>query len=176
MLVNYLILWLANLEFVFTFRKKIGRRAIGNETFYWDCLTGTPLKSYVYHLLYTFTHMHTALVWLNGKAVHGSLILLIFREFSKIFLASAQFRFWLRRHQVSDACKYTNQNIKMSCQSNKLHSHCLATSLHSSSFDCNYILNWKANQVNTSLPSLLKHGWKRHQTHSGPISTPSDFF
>ena len=110
------------------------------------------------------------------KAVHGSLILLIFREFSKIFLASAQFRFWLRRHQVSDACKYTNQNIKMSCQSNKLHSHCLATSLHSSSFDCNYILNWKANQVNTSLPSLLKHGWKRHQTHSGPIYTPSDFF
>ena len=110
--------------------------------------------------------MHTALVWLNGKAVHGSLILLIFREFSKIFLASAQFRFWLRRHQVSDACKYTNQNIKMSCQSNKLHSHCLAT----------YILNWKANQVNTSLPSLLKHGWKRHQTHSGPIYTPSDFF
>ena len=120
--------------------------------------------------------MHTALVWLNGKAVHGSLILLIFREFSKIFLASAPFRFWLRRHQVSDACKYTNQNIKMSCQSNKLHSHCLATSLHSSSFDCNYILNWKANQVNTSLPSLLKHGWKRHQTHSGPIYTPSDFF
>ena len=62
--------------------------------------------------------MHTALVWLNGKAVHGSLILLIFREFSKIFLASAQFRFWLRRHQVSNACKYTNHNVKTICQSN----------------------------------------------------------
>ena len=92
---------------------------MGNETFYWDGLTGTPLKSYLYHLLCPFTHMHTALVWLrNGKAVHRSLILLIFRQFSKIFLASAQFRFWLCRHEVSDACKYTNQNIKMICQSN----------------------------------------------------------
>ena len=92
---------------------------MGNETFYWDGLTSTPLKSYVYHLLCpSSTHLHTALVWLNGKAEHRSLILLIFLEFSKIFLASAQFRFWLCRHEVSDACKYTNQNVKMICQSN----------------------------------------------------------
>ena len=50
--------------------------------------------------------MHTALVSLNGKAEHGSLILLIFLNFW------AQFRFWLCRNEVSNACKYTNQNIK----------------------------------------------------------------
>ena len=59
---------------------------MGNEIFYWDGLTGAQLKSYVYHLSCPFTHMHTALVLLNGMAVHGSFDLAHFsRVFQNIF-------------------------------------------------------------------------------------------
>ena len=86
---------------------------MGNETFYLAWPYGHAIKKLRPSFVMSF-HSYAYCT----KAVHGSLILLIFREFSKIFLASAQFRFWLRRHQVSNACKYTNHNVKTICQSN----------------------------------------------------------